>query len=304
METLATHAYLAIIRDNLRLEYATKMEILRELRAHIEDKLEELKQAGFSEEEATRSCLKLLGSAKSVARQIYEAHSQGTWRQTMLAATPHLLFALLFALNWWQVPGWRLVALALILITAIYGWWHGKPTWLFPWLGCTLMPVVLAGVALFYLPVGWSWIVIILYIPLALWLFCHLAVQAIRRDWLYGSLILLPAPVIAGWFLAATAEGRFPGFGFENPHYFAPWIGLTFLVLGLTVGLFVRLRQRWLKGTVLFLSGVLTVALVAFYNGGKLGLPTFLFLVLASAGLFLAPALLERGVRHREQREV
>lgn len=127
--------YLDSIRYNLRLDPSSEREVTSELETHIEDRLQELRQAGLSEEEAANTCAKLLGSAKLVARQIYEAHSQGTWRQALLASMPHLLFGLLFALNWWQGISWLLVMLVLVLSMAVYGWWHGKPAWLFPWLG-------------------------------------------------------------------------------------------------------------------------------------------------------------------------
>ncbi len=38
----------------------------------------------LSEEEASENCLGVLGSAKLVARQLYETHSQGTWGQRLL----------------------------------------------------------------------------------------------------------------------------------------------------------------------------------------------------------------------------
>ena len=101
--------YLDSIRYNLRLDPSSEREVTSELETCIDDRLQELRQSGLSEEEAANACVKLLGSAKLVARQIYEAHRQGTWKQALLASTPHLLFGLLFALNWW----------------------HGKPAWLY-----------------------------------------------------------------------------------------------------------------------------------------------------------------------------
>ena len=123
----------------------SQKEIISELETHIEDEVEEMKEAGLPEEEATETCLGLLGSAKLVAHQIYEAHSQGSWRQALLASMPHLLFGLLFALNWWQYVGWLSLALLLVLGMAVYGWWHGKPTWFFSYLGYSLLPVLVAG---------------------------------------------------------------------------------------------------------------------------------------------------------------
>ena len=134
--------YLDNIRDNMRLDHSSEKEVIQELETHIEDEVQELRKAGLSEEEAADTCLTLLGSAKVVARQIYEAHSQGSWTQALLAATPHLLFGLLFALNWWRGVGWLLGMLALVLIMAVYGWWpEVGPGWpssfIFPWrYGC------------------------------------------------------------------------------------------------------------------------------------------------------------------------
>jgi hypothetical protein len=243
-----------------------------------------------------------LGSAKLVARQIYEAHSQGSWRQALLASAPHLLFGVLFALNWWQGFSWLLITLALVLAAAIYGWWHGKPTWLFPWLGYSLLPVVGAGLLLLYLPKVWSWLAILVYIPLALWFIFSIIVQTIKRDWLHSSLMLFPVPIIIGWFLAVGLEGKFPEFSAQRLQDFAPWIGLSFLALAASVAVFIRLRQRWAKVAILVVSGLLTLAMVAYYAGGRLDWPVFLVLILVMFGLFLTPALVERKVRHRWQR--
>lgn len=127
MITALSH-YLESVRENLRLDLSSEREVIHELETHIEDELQELTEAGLSEDEAAKTCVKLLGSAKLVAQQIYEAHSQGTWRQALLASMPHLLFGLLFALNWWHGIGWLLIMLILVLTMAVYGWWHGRPT--------------------------------------------------------------------------------------------------------------------------------------------------------------------------------
>ncbi len=299
--TTALGYYLNIVRDNLRLDPQSEGEVISELETHIEDELRELKEAGLSEEEATNTCVRLLGSAKLVARQIYEAHSRGTWRQALLASMPHLLFSLIFALNWWQGVSWLLVMLVLILSTVVYGWWRGKPTWLFSWLGYSLVPVVVAGLLLLYLPKGWAWVAILIYIPLAAWLVYAITVQTIKRDWLYSSLMLLPVPIIIGWFVAVGLEGKFPEFSIERLRDFASWVGLSFLALGVSVAIFIRLRQRWLRVAILIISGLLTLTIVAGYAWSQLGLHTFLVLILLMLSIFLVPALLERKIRHSRQ---
>jgi hypothetical protein len=294
--------YLDDVRDNLRLDLASETEVIRELQTHLEDKLAEIKSTGLSEEEAAKVCLRVFGSAKLVARQIYEAHSQGSWRQALMASMPHFLFALIFTLNWWQGIGWLVISLGLILSTAIYGWWRGRPVWLFPWLGYSLIPVIVAGVLLIYLPAGWAWLAIVVYVPLAIWLVCVVAMQTIKRDWLYIALTLLPVPIIIGWFLAVAEEGQWLVLSFDQIQQSARYIGLSFLALGATVAAFIRLRQRWLKVTLLVVSGFLTLVMVASYAGGRLSLPAFLVLNLVMLGLVLAPALLERRLRRSRGR--
>jgi hypothetical protein len=295
--TTARNHYLELIRDNLRIDLAEGKEVISELETHIEDRLQEMKESGLSEEEAERTCLGWLGSAKVIARQIYEAHSQGSWGQAFLAAMPHLLFTALFALNWWRYAGWLSIIVVMIIGTSIYGWWHGKPAWVFPWLGYSLVPVAALGLILLYLPREWSLLTIPFYFLLALWwLFC-IVVQTARRDWLLSSLMLLPMPIIIGWFLTLVPGAKITGQTLERINYFAPWIAFSFLILALTIAAFIRLRQRWLRIALLIISGLLTLTMVVYYADGRLSVQTFAGLILVMWGLFLIPPLLEMSLR-------
>jgi len=299
MSPVAEGDYLDNIKNNLRLGQSEEKEIIRELSTHIDDEMEELKNKGFSDEEARNACLKLMGSAKMVAHQLYEAHSQGTWRHTLLAASPHLLFAGLFALSWWPgIIGWVLLVLTLVFGTVIYFWWQDKPDWCFTWLGYSLLPVVFSGLALFYLPRGWTWVAVLVYIPLAAFIVYHIAVQTIQRDWLYSSLMLLPIPIIIAWFIAVGTAGT-NSLSVEYIKYFGPFIGICFLILAVSVAFFIRLRQRWLKISLLLTSGILTLALVDYYTAGGLGLAAFLVLLIVVIGLFVGPAALAHKIRQR-----
>jgi hypothetical protein len=289
--------YLENIIYNSRLGRSEEREVISEIQAHIEDRLSELTESGLSEEEAIKKCLGQMGSPALVARQIYETYNQGSWKQVLLASMPHLLFGLLFALNWWQHIGWISVVLLLVLGTTVYGWWHGRPTWIFSWLGYSLLPVLAIGILLLYLPRGWSLLAIPLYFPAALWWLFHIVVQSTRRDWLFSSLMLLPIPIIIGWFLAVFPGGRFTESSLERTDYFAPWIGLSFLVLALTIAAFIRLKQRWLRIGLLSISGLLTLTLVRYYTSGRLNTFTFLGLILVMWGVLLLPALLERYLK-------
>ena len=290
--------YLASLKYNIRLDDSLEQETLKELSTHIDERVAELKETGLSQEDAENTCIKWLGSAKMVARQLYEAHSRGTWQQTLLATLPHLLFALTFTLHLWQATWWLLAALALTLAVAIFGWWRGKPVWLFPWLGYSMVPVVAGGILLLYLPQSLSWLAILLYVPLVIWLFGSITIETIKRDWIYGSLMLFPVPIIIGWIMLLGVHHRLPELDTEQVADFTPWIGVSFLLLALTVALFVYLRRRWLKITVLAFSGTLTLTMVAFQADGRFSPTVFTLLILVLFGLFLSPALLERRIRH------
>ncbi len=289
--------YLKSVKSNLRLEPLAEKEVLNELANHIEDEVSALKLRGLRHEDAESVCLNLLGSARTVAKMIYEAHSQGTWKQALMSSLPHILFGIVFILNWWQGITSVLIVLMVILATAVYGWWHGHSTWLFPWLGYSLLPVLAAGLSLLYLPSGFSWIAILVYIPLALWLIFRVVTQTIKKDWLYLSLMLLPLPVIIAWFAVTEVKSITDFRSLMDIFSFGPWLGLSFLCLGFGVVTFVRIRRRWLKVAVLFMTGIITLILVTGYAWGKISTVNFLLLLIFTSSIFLVPALLENGVK-------
>lgn len=286
--------YLENIRRDAKLEQTTEPGVMSELEAHIEDTLGELANAGLSEEEAIQTCLGHMGGTRLIARQIYEAHSQGSWKHVLLATLPHLVFALIFTLNWWQYGIWMTVVLLLTLATAGYGWLHGRPNWLFSWLGFTLVPVLAAGILLLYLPRVWSLLALVVYFPLALWWLFRVVVETTKKDWIFGSLALVPLPIVSGWFLAISPELKFTSETVERVYAMAPWIGVSFLTLALTIGTFIRLRQRWLRVALLITSGLLTLTLVVYYTTGALTTVTFFGLMLVMWGIFLVPPLIDR----------
>jgi hypothetical protein len=289
--------YLENVKDNLRLESSDEKEIITELANHIEDEVQDLKRKGFQDEEAASACIGLLGSAKALAHRIYEARSQGSWQQALMACLPHILFGLMFVLNWWRGMGWLLAVLIVVLSTTVYGWWHRKSSWLFPWLGYSFLPVLAAGLSLLYLPKTLAWLAILIYVPLTLWLIYRVVSHTIKQDWVYLSLMLLPMPIIISWFLVAERRAVVYGLNIDSLAEYGPWIGLSFLALALSVVSFVRLRRRWLKISALFLTGVITSALIGAYAWGRIELITFLLLILFQASIFLIPALLENGAR-------
>ena len=290
--------YLERIRDQARLDHSDEPEVMIELEAHIEDKLRELKEAGLTDEEAARTCMWQMGSIKSLARQIYEAYSQGSWKHVWLASLPHFLFGLFFVLDWWHYPQLLSIVLIVTLGTALYGWAHDKPTWAFSWLGYSLLPVMALGVLLLYLPTQWSFLGLIVYFPLALWWVYRMLVRTTKKDWLLSTLMLLPLPIMVGWFMAIAPSGKFNDASLERVNIYAPWIGLSFMMMAFTIGTFIRLRQRRLKVGLLAISGLLTLSVAIYLATGRLNCAAFLGPVMGLWAILLIPPLLERQLKN------
>lgn len=292
--------YTDSLKDYLRLDPTIEGNVVRELNTHLEDKSHELIESGLSEEEATATAAKLLGSPRIVSKQMYEVYSQGSWRQALFAALPHLLVAALFAMRFWQNTFWLVGMLGAITGAVIYGWCHGKPAWLFPWLGYCLIPVIAVGILLIYLPGGWVWFAATAYVPLALLVIFSVTKQTIRKDWLFASLMLLPIPIVLGWMLALELEDKL--IWQEQLFEFASLIALSFAVLALTVVTFIRIRQRWAKVGALLTLEVLTLVMIGLGGKSAIGFGGWLILALLALLLLLGPALLERKIREADRK--
>jgi len=292
--------YTDSLKDYLRLDPTIEGNVVRELNTHLEDKSHELIETGLSEEEATATAAKLLGSPRIVAKQMYEVYSQGSWRQALFAALPHLLVAALFAMRCWQNTFWLVGMLGAITGAVIYGWCHSKPAWLFPWLGYCLIPVLAVGILLIYLPGGLAWFAATAYVPLALLVIFSVTKQTIRKDWLFASLMLLPIPIVLGWMLALELEDKL--IWQEQLFEFASLIALSFAVLALTVVTFIRIRQRWAKVGALLTLEVLTLIMIGLGGKSAIGFGGWLILALLALLLLLGPALLERKIREADRK--
>jgi hypothetical protein len=243
-----TH-YLNKLKANLPIDQTIKDGVAEEIYTHLEEKTLDLEESGLSREEAAKIAVQSLGPPELIAREIYETHAQGSWKEAIFSALPHLLVALLFTSYYWQNIVCVSIVLALIVGIAIYGWQRGKPVWFFPWLGYYLMPVIVTGILLLSLPEGWGWIAALIYIPLALFVFVHILRQTARRDWLYASLMLAPILVTMGWFssLGTGNELLRDGIWLARLHTNAPWIVISFVALAAATIAFVRLKPRRYK---------------------------------------------------------
>jgi len=292
MVTNISH-YLRRFKASLQIDEAVKDRIAAELRTHLEEKVQELEESGVSREEATKIALQSLGSPELIAKQIYETHAQGSWKEAIFSALPHLLVALLFASYYWRNIVFVSIILALTVGIAIYGWQRGKPVWLFPWLGYYLMPVVISGVLLLSLPQGWGWVVAVVYIPLALFVFVHIMRQTARRDWLYASLMLAPMLVTFAWFSSLGKRDELLASDWAlRLQTNALWIVVSFVALAVATVAFFRVKPRRYKVISLLVPPLVVFFSVIAANGGNIWSWGWVLLVFSLAA-FAIPVWME-----------
>ena len=292
MVTNISH-YLRRFKASLQIDEAVKDRIAAELRTHLEEKVQELEESGVSREEATKIALQSLGSPELIAKQIYETHAQGSWKEAMFSALPHLLVALLFTSYYWRNIVSVSIILALTVGIAIYGWQRGKPVWLFPWLGYYLMPVVISGVLLLSLPQGWGWVVAVVYIPLVLFVFVHIMRQTARRDWLYASLMLAPMLVTFAWFSSLGRRDELLASDWAlRLQTNALWIVVSFVALAVGTVAFFRVKPRRYKVISLLVPPLVVFFSVIAANGGNIWSWGWVLLVFSLAA-FAIPVWME-----------
>jgi hypothetical protein len=263
--------YLNRFKDCLHIDQNIKDGVAEELYTHLEEKTQELEENGLSREEASKIAVQSLGSPELIAQQIYETHAQGSWKEALFSALPHLLVALLFTSYYWQNIAYASIILALIVGIAIYGWRRGKPIWFFPWLGYYLMPVVITGILLLSLPQGWGWIAALIYIPLALFVFIHIVRQTARRDWLYASLMLAPMLVTFSWFSSLGSGNELLASDWiTRLQTNALWIVISFISLAGATIAFIRLKPRRYKILSLLIPPVVILLSVTMASRGHI----------------------------------
>jgi hypothetical protein len=285
--------YLHRFKASLKIDHTIRDGVAAELYAHLEDKSRELEENGLSKEEASKIAVQSLGSPELIAEQIYETHAQGSWKEAIFSALPHLLVALLFTSYYWQNIVYASIILALTVGIAIYGWHQGKPIWLFPWLGYYFMPVVVSGILLLSLPQGWGWIAALIYIPLVLFVFIHIMRQTARRDWLYASLMLAPMLVTFTWFSSLGKGNELLASDWAaRLQTNALWIVISFVALAAATIAFIRLKPRRYKIISLLIPPLVILFAVITASGGNICSWSWL-LLLFSLSAFAIPVWMQ-----------
>jgi hypothetical protein len=316
------HRYLYKVRAHLHLDPQTSRRVINELSTHFEEKVSDLEQEGMAEAEAARTALKSFGDARIIARLLDEAHSGGSWTEVLIGCQPHLILATLFATHVWRHPLLLGAAFATIEVIALLGWRKGGSSWMYSWIGYAVLPLLvlsylsvdpLARTLTFFLsghgvpaPLWQLGLLAALYV-LTFWVFTSTAVAIARTDWILLSLMLLPLPVMGLWIITVTQTvGVLVDALRSLEARFSRWdtaMGYFFALLGVTTGLFIRVRQRALKVGTVIAVGIVGSALAVRSFWGDLGLLPLLAICSCLLLFLTVPLFLRSLLRHDQQSE-
>ena len=301
-------SFLNTVRLQMKLDSSSEKEILTELYNHFEDRVQELQESGLSEEEATAMASREFGPSQKVAEELHDVHSISDWPQAVMAALPHVLFGLLFAFRQWTNAFWLSIIIMSVIGAVAYGWRHHKPTWFFTWLGYALTPFLVVGLVLLdkALDVSvlssswWLWAIVVIYFTIVAAICTIILVHTWRRDWLLGSLSVLPFLAVIGWVLTDRWNGGLIQSG-GFLHGLEPWIALSFLALAGMVIIFTRLKKRWLRVGVLLVAALVILTMMASASGRSVNLANLVVLAIIALAIILGPALVDRRLGPREE---
>ena len=308
-------SYLNDIRSQLHLDPHTERQIISELYNYFNEKISELRTRGLSEIDAAREAISACGRPRVIARMWYEACSRGSWGEACLSAMPHILVAVLFFSHLWNNVVFGPAMFMLIVAVTLLGWRRGKPCWLYPWIGYSFFPLIIAVFAsgdvykqiLFFiltgqgpLPQAWAIAVVVLLFLSSLWIIISTTVKVVRRDWILASMMLVSLPVMTSWLYNIEQVG-----GLFQGHTSAlyQWdisMGILLVVLGGSSAVFIRLRQRALRILAILTMGAVGAVVVACNFLPHLGFLGLLISMVFSLLFLLSPILIEARIGHGE----
>ena len=306
--------YLEQIRLHLRLEPVLERQVISELDTYFEEKIAELGAKGLSEEEATKVAMRSFGRPRILARMLYEACSKGSWTDAAISSSPHFIVAGLFASGLWHNIIVAPIVFIFILCVTLFGWWHGKPNWLYSWIGYSLIPLIIGGYASrstvgqtvsFFLgrnetfPNVSKFLLISALFVFFSWVMVGTTIRVVKRDWVLASLMLAPLPILAAWFFNIEQMGGL----FQSNDVLHQWnspMALAFATLGLNSITFIRLRKRLLKVSAVLVIGSTALTMVVHNIWGRLSFFGLLALFVLMTVFLLTPILMEKYVGHGE----
>ncbi|MDE3096325.1 MAG: hypothetical protein KGK07_10050 [Chloroflexota bacterium] len=303
-----TARYVQRLKPHLRLGGALESDFLREIEAHMEDRVASLVARGVPEPLARRRAVQGFGRPRTLAHLMRQAQLTTSWREALLGAAPFALLAALLGLQVWQIPAVAGAGSALIIGCTLYGLWLGRPAWFYPWAGVALLMPVFAGYLAFAVLNAELWNVLHgaatpyalagiagagLYFPIGLLVVAASVLVAARRDWLDASMLLSPLPIVFVWIIEVhrgggllAADGSLSGM--------APVLAAICLCAAAAAFVFLRATSRAVKCATLVTSALLLVlaaTLLIDPSGGVMTLGGRAVILLA---FLLSPALVAR----------
>lgn len=214
--------YFERLRTHLRLgDGFESEEVLRELAAHVDDRVGELVSRGASRERAAGVALRGFGRPRTLAHLVRQARFVTTWGDAFLGAAAFVLLAAVLGAELWRVPLLLFAAASLIVGITLFGLWQGRPAWFYPWAGAALTLPLAAGYIAFAvlhreLPqlthspgmlalAGMAGA--LLYFPVGLFVVAAAVLVAVRRDWLDASVLLSPLPGVLAAIVGVHRAG-------------------------------------------------------------------------------------------------
>ena len=201
--------YFERLRAHLQLGESVESDVMRELSAHVEDRVAELGRRGVPENRARRMALDGFGRPRTLAHLLRQAQMVTPWSEALLGASAFLFVALIVGVQLWHMPVLAVGAAAAVVALTLYGLWLGRPAWFYPWAGAALTIPLAAGYIAFAvlhreLPrlldgstnnLALAGIAgAALYFPVGLFVVVAAVMVAVRRDWLDASILLSPLP--------------------------------------------------------------------------------------------------------------
>jgi hypothetical protein len=307
--------YLTDIRSRLHLDPAIEKQVIGELHSHFQEKILELQEHGhgLSEEEAAREAVKSFGRTRAVARMMYEAYSKGDWAEALLSAFPHLIVASLFIFHLWHHPILASSVFITLVCVTLFGWWHGKPNWLYSWIGYALVPLIIGGYASLtvleqtvhfflgessFLPNVWILLLVGIFFVCSIWIIIRTTIRVARRDWILASLMLTPLPVLGSWLFNIEKMGGLFNGGLATFYQWDTSMAMVLFVLAIASATFIRLRKRIFKGIALLTLALISTTIIGNILWNDLGFFGFLTVSVLSLLFLLSPVLIQTRMGH------
>jgi hypothetical protein len=193
----ALDEYLARLSSELQASPEETVEILRELRAHLE--LATLDTRSEQDEDTRiQQALERFGTAQQIGQALRLVHGRATWTEIGLATLPLLLFGWLptvLSLPYWITP-------AIMAMVACLAWRAHWPLWWWAWIGWVSLafPALIPAAPLDLLWGGSTYVIVFLIAHRRGWLETTLALYPLSTAWAFQRVISTATEVrLMGW---------------------------------------------------------------------------------------------------------